>query len=242
MLYRVENELFEEFPAFKRGVLIATGVNNADVNTTTGCLLSTAAERAKESPTDQERVEVWNKAYLRFGSDPNKFTPSIRFLQEQIRRGKSPRSINKLVDIFNIISLKWTAPCGGDDLESLDGGDLCLGIAQGDETFAPLFKPSSIEHVNPGEVIYFTLPTRRVLCRRWTWRNSDFSKIRPETNSVAINVDMMMPPFDKADLKMALRELAELVQQFCGGVISTYILERSNPQFIITFTSNGREK
>jgi DNA/RNA-binding domain of Phe-tRNA-synthetase-like protein len=83
---------------------------------------------------------------------------------------------------------------------------------------------------------------RRILCRRWTWRNSDFSKIRPETKSVAINVDMMIPPFDDFDMTVALRELAELVQQFCGGVISTYILERSNPQFIINGISNEKKK
>jgi DNA/RNA-binding domain of Phe-tRNA-synthetase-like protein len=231
--YTVEPKLFEMFPAFKRGVLIATGIDNNQIEPETSRLLLSAAYQANHdlSVTEQSRIDVWNAAYLRLGTNPNRFTPSIRFLLEQIQRGRNPRAISKLVDIFNIISLQWITPCGGDDLESLGGGDLCLGLARGDETFAPLFNPAAIEHPTPGEVIYYTMPSRRVLCRRWTWRNSDFSKIRQETTAVAINIDMMIPPFTKEDLERALGNLSDLVRQFCGADISTHILEQSNPEF-----------
>jgi DNA/RNA-binding domain of Phe-tRNA-synthetase-like protein len=240
MIYKVEQELFEMFPAFRRGVLIATGVDNSAADPETSRLLSTAARDANHdlSASERQRVDVWNAAYSRFGSDPNRYTPSIRFLHEQIRRGKPPRSISKLVDLFNVVSLKWMAPCGGDDLDSLCGGDLCLGFAHGDETFAPLFKPLATEHPIPREVIYYTIPTRRVLCRRWTWRNSDFSKIRPETKTVAINIDAMMPPLDVTDLEKALCDLTKLVERFCGGSTSMHILEPSNPQILLEGSIN----
>ncbi|MDX6444378.1 MAG: hypothetical protein QOH71_1452 [Blastocatellia bacterium] len=234
-VYKVERELFEMFPAFKRGVIVAKGIDNNGMDPETARLLLRAASDANRvsAAVEQERIGVWNNAYSRFGANPEKYTPSIRFLRDQISRGKPPRSISRLVDVFNIVSLKWTIPCGGDDLDSLAGGDLRLGFASGDETFAPLFKPFAIEHPLPGEVIYYTPPTRRVLCRRWTWRNSDFSKIRPETQAVAINVDMMMPPFSDADLELALGDLAKLVRRFCGGTLCTHIVEPSNPQFAI---------
>lgn len=235
MTYTIESAVFEMFPDFRRGVVVATGIDNRGTNPETVRLLTEAVSGVSHVPSalEQERIEVWNTAYLKFGADPNKYTPSIRFLREQIRRGKPPRPINKVVDLFNIISLRWTAPCGGDDLESLGGGDLCLGFARGDETFAPLFKPLAIEHPTPGEVIYYTPQTRRVLCRRWTWRNSDFSKLTPETTTVAINVDMMMPPFRDMDLESALRDLVELVRNFCGGTVRTHVLEPTNPSFQI---------
>ena len=176
---------------------------------------------------------AWNAAYIKFGADPDKYTPSIRFLYQQIRRGKPPRSISTVVDLMNATSIRWAAPCGGDDLDSLEGGDLCLGIARGDETFAPLFKPAAVERPNPGEIIYFSPQSRRVMCRRWTWRNADFSKITPDTKNVAINVDMMMPPFQASDLEAAMAGLKALLQQFCGGNVSCHVLSHESPTFQI---------
>lgn len=229
--YTIENSVFEMFPAFRRGVVVATGMDNCEANPETAGLLAEAVSCVGPAPTsaEQDRISVWNEAYAKFGSDPNKHTPSIRFLYEQIRRGKAPRPINKAVDIMNSTSITWMAPCGGDDLDSLDGGDLCLGIARGDETFAPLFKPAAIEHPNPGEIIYYTPQTRRVMCRRWTWRNADFSKLTPNTKAVAINIDMMMPPFNDGDLEAAICGLEALLHKFCGGVITSHKLSPTNP-------------
>lgn len=226
--YTVEPAVFEMFPAFRRGVVVATGIDNSSPDPETGRLL---AEAAANASADSAKIGVWNAAYRKFGADPDKHTPSIRFLFQQIQKGKPPRSISKVVDLFNIISLRWAAPCGGDDLAALEGGDLLLGIARGDETFAPLFKPAAVEHPSPGEVIYYTPQTRRVLCRRWTWRNADFSKITPETKTVAINIDMMMPPFTAADLDSALGDLAEMLRRFCGGEVRTHVLSPAAPSF-----------
>lgn len=226
--YSVEPAIFEMFPAFRRGVVVATRIDNTSTDPETARLLAAAAANASAEPA---KIEVWNEAYRRFGADPDKHTPSIRFLYQQIQKGKPPRSISKVVDLFNIISLRWAAPCGGDDLAALDGGDLLLGVARGDETFAPLFKPAAIEAPLSGEVIYYTPQTRRVLCRRWTWRNADFSKIAPGTKAVAINIDMMMPPFTESDLESALGDLTEMLRRFCGGEVRTHVVQPSAPSF-----------
>jgi len=227
-LYSVEPVIFEMFPAFRRGVVVATGIGNTHTDPETARLLAAAAAGASADPA---KIEVWNEAYRKFGADPDRHTPSIRFLYQQIQKGKPPRPISKVVDLFNIISLRWMAPCGGDDLAALDGGDVVLGLARGDETFAPLFKPAAVEHPAPNEVIYYTPQTRRVLCRRWTWRNADFSKIAPQTQAVAINVDMMMPPFTEGDLDAALQDLSALVKRFCGGDARTHILSPAASSF-----------
>jgi len=226
--YTVEPAIFEMFPAFRRGVVVANGIDNTNTDPETVRLLAAAAANASAEPA---KIEVWNEAYRTFGADPDKHTPSIRFLYQQIQKGKPPRSISKVVDLFNIISLRWIAPCGGDDLSALEGGDLLLGLARGDETFAPLFKPAAVEAPLPGEVIYYTPQTRRVLCRRWTWRNADFSKIAPATKAVAINVDMMMPPFTETDLESALGDLAGMLRRFCGGEVHTHVLKPATPSF-----------
>jgi len=233
--YIVEPKIFEMFPNFRRGVIVATGIDNNHSNAQTSALLGQAIANidAQQIVDEKERIAVWNSAYEKFGVNPNKFTPSIRFLMEQMRKGKPPRSINKIVDLFNVTSLKWVIPCGGDDLDTLDGGDLCLGIAQGDETFAPLFKPESIENPIAGEVIYYTPQSKRVMCRRWTWRNADFSKLSEQTKRVAINIDMMMPPFTLDNLQEAMAGLTELVEKLCGGTVQTHILSPESPEFEI---------
>lgn len=233
--YMVEPKIFELFPDFRRGVIVAAGIDNNDSGAQVAAQLgqTISAIGARLPASGDERITVWNSAYEKFSVNPKKFTPSICFLVEQLRRGKPPRSVNKIVDLFNIISLKWLVPCGGDDLDKLQGGDLCLGIANGDENFAPLFKPEAIESPDAGEVIYYTPQTKRVMCRRWTWRNADFSKLSEQTKRVAINIDMMMPPFKLSDLQDAMMELAELVQKFCGGKLQTHIFSPETPELQI---------
>ena len=229
----IQPKIFEMFPNFRRGVILAGGIDNNHSGAPTASLLAQTISDLQPVGDEQERIAVWNSAYEKFAVNPNKFTPSIRFLMEQLKRGKPPRSINKIVDLFNITSLKWIVPCGGDDLDTLTGDDLCLGIAEGDETFAPLFKPEAIESPIAGEVIYYTPQTKRVMCRRWTWRNADFSKLSEQTKRVVINIDMMMPPFTTANLQDAVNELAELVRKFCGGTVQTHMLSPGNSELQI---------
>jgi DNA/RNA-binding domain of Phe-tRNA-synthetase-like protein len=178
-----------------------------------------------------QRIAAWNDAYAKLGINPKKFTPSIQFLYDQIRRGKPPRSINKVVDIMNITSIRWTIPCGGDDLDAIVPDDLKLGMACGGEAFAPLFRPDIVEYPNVGEIIYYTPQTKRVMCRRWTWRNADFSKITSDTARVAINIDLMIPPLNQADLRAVVLDVAALLEQHCGAKTSEHELSSNTPKF-----------
>jgi len=218
------------FPAFRRGVVIATGINNSVAAPKSGRLLAEAVSQTNDSPRQIEldRIAAWNRAFSTLGMNPDKFTPSIRFLIEQVRRGKPPRSINPLVDLFNRTSLHFTIPCGGDDLGALNGGDLCLGFSRGGESFVPLFKPGSVEHLPAGELTYFCPQTREALCRRWVWRNSHTTRITPETVNVAVNLDCL-PPTGESDLRVAIGQLAALTQEFCGGRVRTYVFSAANP-------------
>ena len=119
-------------------------------------------------------------------------------------------------------------------------GDVTLGRAASDETFAPIFKPEEIEHPEPGEVIYVNRRTRRVLCRRWNWRNADFSKITPETRNLAINVDGMMPSIARPEIEEAAEELKKLLIQYCGGTISVHYLDARTPQVDAVFQEERR--
>jgi len=228
--YSVDPKIFEIFPAFRRGVVVATNLDNTSPDPELALLIIEASQSPAEEPP---AISVWNEAYLKLAVDPKKFTPSIKFLYEQIRKGKPPRSISKIVDIMNLVSLRRMIPCGGDDLQTILPGDIRLGFAQGDETFAPLFRPTTFDNPPAGEVIYYTPQTKQVMCRRWTWRNADFSKITPLTNSVAINIDFMAPPLSEHDVDSALAEMSQLLEKRCGGKTVCHKLTAATPSFVL---------
>jgi DNA/RNA-binding domain of Phe-tRNA-synthetase-like protein len=228
MLFRIEADVFRMFPNFCRGIVMAAGIDNSRPCPELEDLLRKQEEALRQDPSvdpaTHPRLLAWKDAYRQFGSNPNKFTPSIVFLAKQVKSGKTVRSISPAVDAFNIISLRHIIPCGGDDMNSVEG-DVTLGRAVADETFAPIFKPEEIEHPDAGEVIYVNRRTQRVLCRRWNWRNADFSKITPETRNLAINVDGMMPTIGREEIEKAAEGLKQLLLQYCGGTIAIHYLD-----------------
>jgi DNA/RNA-binding domain of Phe-tRNA-synthetase-like protein len=233
MRFDIAPEVFELFPQFCRGIVVARDIDNSGVRPELEALLRRQQESLRgDAAVDiatHPRLAAWKQAYLKFGANPNKYTPSIVFLAKQVKAGKPVRSISPVVDAFNTISIKYLVPSGADDLDAV-GGDLTLGRALSDETFAPIFKPEEVEHPEPGEVILVNRASKRVLCRRWNWRNADFSKISPESRNVAINVDGMMTVIDRSEIERAAEELRELILRFCGGSVSVRYLDAHNPE------------
>jgi DNA/RNA-binding domain of Phe-tRNA-synthetase-like protein len=238
MRFCIEADVFQVFPGFCRGIVMAAGIDNSRPCPELEALLREQEEKMRKDPgmdlAIHPRLQAWREAYRQFGSNPNKFTPSIVYLAKQVKSGKPVRSISPAVDAFNIISLKHVIPCGGDDMDSVEG-DVTLGRAVSDETFAPLFRPEEIEHPDPGEVIYVNRRTKRVLCRRWNWRNADFSRLGPETKNVAINVDGMMPAIGREEIEQAAEELKQLLLRYCGGELSIRYLDAQNQQVDFQF-------
>jgi DNA/RNA-binding domain of Phe-tRNA-synthetase-like protein len=231
MRFCIEADVFEMFPDFCRGIVTAFGIDNSRACPEFEALLREQAEKVcrdpELDPATHPRLLVWKDAYRKFGSNPNKYTPSIVFLAKQAKAGKPIRSISPAVDAFNIISLKYLIPCGGDDLDTVED-DVTLGRAVSDETFAPLFSPEAVEHPDAGEVIYVNRRTKKILCRRWNWRNADFSKMTPETKNIAVNVDGMMPAIGRDEIEAAAEELKGLLLSGCGGTVSIHYLDARN--------------
>jgi DNA/RNA-binding domain of Phe-tRNA-synthetase-like protein len=238
MRFCVEEDVFRIFPQFCRGVVMASGIDNSRPSSELEVLLREQEEQVRQDPqidlATHPRLQAWKDAYRQFGSNPNKFTPSIIFLAKQVKSGKQVRSISPAVDAFNLISIKHLIPCGGDDMNAVEG-DLTLGRADSDETFAPIFKPEEVERPEAGEIIYVNRKTKRVLCRRWNWRNGDFSKITPETKNLAINVDGMMPSISRQEIEQAAEGLKALLTRFCGGHIFIHYLDAQNQSVEVQF-------
>jgi lysyl-tRNA synthetase class 2 len=70
------------------------------------------------------------------------------------------------------------------------------------------------------------------MCRKWNWRNGDFSKILQSTRKVVINVDGAETVPEEVAIK-ARDELAELLSQKCGAQLTVDLLSSEKRELTI---------
>ena len=218
----IKDEIFEKFPDFKRGVLICEGVKNDFESEKIRRLLEEEIKK-KNGFTSHPHIEQWDDAHRKFNSNPNKYPPSVKSLIKRVSKGKSIPFINNLVALFNYISLKYIIPCGGDDIDKIEG-NLVLGFATGEEKFIPL-GGNEEEAPEKGEVIYFDDKTGKVMCRKWNWRNGDFSKMEKSTKRAVINIDAI-GSIEREVVVKAGEEMKKLLEEECGAKVSFLILDK----------------
>jgi DNA/RNA-binding domain of Phe-tRNA-synthetase-like protein len=76
-----------------------------------------------------------------------------------------------------------------------------------------------------GEIIY--KDDVGTICRRWNWKEADRTKLTQETKNAFLVIESL-PPVPRNTVETAIHELADLVQQYCGGTISTAFLDKDN--------------
>ena len=232
--YSIAPEIFEMFPGYVRGVVIARGVQNGPSSDELIALLR-AAEKEARSKLDLEKIiehpnmASWRDAYRKFGAKPGKFRPSMEAMARRVLRDQQLPSISRLVDIGNIISLRHLVPAGGHAIDVVNG-DITLCPAAGDETFVP-FGSDKPETPEKGEIIFTEGNT--VLTRRWTWRQANHTLVTPETTALEFNVDGM-PPVNLYEVENGCRELESLIERFCGGKCYHEILTHDKNRILIS--------
>ncbi|HTP09428.1 MAG TPA: phenylalanine--tRNA ligase beta subunit-related protein [Anaerolineae bacterium] len=221
MIYHAAPQLFTKYPGYVRGLVIVRRAINIEspIDEVQRMLLSvqkTIRQRADlETPSTHPNIAAWREAYRAFGAKPTEFPSSIEALVKRVRRGDDVPYINTLAAIGNSASLRYLVPIGGHAIDVMQvDGELRLGFATGSEEFTP-FSGGPLEHPVADEVI-FTYNTSIVLCRRWTWRQGEFSKLQRTTTAAVINVDGL-PPTTRADVDAICNDLATLVGMYCGN-------------------------
>lgn len=226
---RVHPEVFAQFPGYCWGKVICWDLDNRRGLEEATLLLREVEGRVREAPdladvVGHPKIAAWRQAFGQFGARPSKFQSSIEALVRRARRGDALPPINALVAIYNAVSLRFLVPVGGDDLDLVSGG-LHLRVATGEEEFVPL----GAEDPDPpeaGEIIY--ADDAKVLCRRWSWRGGEKSKITPATSNAVLNVHGL-PPATPDEIARATETLATLVRQVCGGGSTWYVQDEGRP-------------
>ena len=219
----IEESFRSLFPEALVGIVVAKGIDNrrsvgAAQVALAAARASTVAAIGESDISSHPAVAPWREAYRRFGVKPSRYRSSVERLLRTARTGEV-RGINPLVDLYNAVSLRHLLPCGGEDVDALEG-DLWLTIAAGGEPFIPL---GSTEESPPsaGEVVY--ADDAGIVCRCWNWREADRTKLKPETIHAVLAIEAL-PPRSEDDVLAACQDLAALATSLLGATCRVALL------------------
>lgn len=161
---------------------------------------------------EHPNIAAWRKTFHAFGADPTKTRSSGEALLRRVQRGDSLPSINAVVDVYNLISLKHTLPIGGQDEEKIFG-NVFLRIAGENEKFVPL-GASEPARIDVGEVVY--ADGEKILCSKWNYRDCEPAKISGETKKFVLFIDGCSG-IEKERVENAAKELIAMLNKHVGG-------------------------
>ena len=228
MKLRIEEKIFEAFPELMIGVVVAKGVNNVDRVEEVGVLTREQEKRIRaeyvgETLSQTPKINVWRVAYKMFGVKPHDAKSPVENLYRLILRGEELKQINPLVDLYNYISIKYTLPVGGEDLDVIQG-DLQLVYAGANEPVVKLLGDAEPAAPLAGEIMY--RDDVSAICRRWNWREVERTKLTDKTKNAVIVIESLAPT-TRAELESAVAELQNLVHRCCGGEVIGAIIDKN---------------
>jgi DNA/RNA-binding domain of Phe-tRNA-synthetase-like protein len=202
----VEQAIFARHPDYVAAIVVAEGIANGPSDAESDAWLAAAEHhvraRGLERAADAPEIAAWRAAFSAFGAKPKKYPCSAEALAARaIKGGELPR-VNRLVDLYNAVSVRHLVPVGGEDLDRLRG-PLRLVTAAGDERFDA---PGGIEHPQPGEIVW--RDDVGVTCRRWNWRQGSRTRLTEATTRAFFVFDRL-GGLEMAALEAAIAELTE---------------------------------
>ena len=235
-------EVVARFPTFRVGMVVATGLRVTPERPTALAALIAAEERATglaigDAPLgDVPELGAWREAYRQFGVKKTSYRSSVERLVKKARQGDELPRINTLVDVYNLISLRYQMPVGADDLDQVIS-PVAYRFSRPGDSFIPLGDPESAEDPPlPGEVVY--ADANRVLCRRWNWYQDARSAISTGTTRALLNVEAIEPA-SAARVEAATAELAALLAEFCGAQASWQVFDAAHPSGMLENPAGG---
>jgi DNA/RNA-binding domain of Phe-tRNA-synthetase-like protein len=190
-MFAYDREVTERYPTIRAGVIHATGLANGPSSPE---LLDeyraeqrAAAERLNAAAiADLPSIAAWRRVFARFGAEPTRYRNAAEALLRRLAKHGDIPSISTLVDIGNIVSIRYAMPVAVFDRAGI-AGVVTVRPATGAEPFTDLGSTDSVSP-EPGEIVF--VDDDDVVCaRRWCWRQSAQSATGPATVEALIVVE-----------------------------------------------------
>lgn len=139
MNIKVSEEIKKACPQFA-GLAIRAKVTNSAYKEALWAKIDEFIERYRQTYTtdsikDMETIRATREAYKKCGKDPSRYRPSGEALCRRILRGLALYQIDTLVDLINLVSIRYGYSIGGFDADKIQGDTLVLGIGQAGEPY-----------------------------------------------------------------------------------------------------------
>jgi DNA/RNA-binding domain of Phe-tRNA-synthetase-like protein len=229
-VFQYDKGILTHYPTIVGGVIIAQGMINGptpkDLQATFIDEQQATLQRIGANPLSQiPSLAAWRAVFRSFGVDPTQYRSAAEALLRRLTKKGDIPSINLLVDLANLVSIRYALPVAVFDTSTLDGA-VTVHFADGSERYTTLGQ-DELEHPEAGEVV-FSDDTKLVIARRWCWRQSDQSAAKQETTEALITVEAHHTEAQE-DVDAALDDLLTLLRAYAGGTFISSRLDASNP-------------
>src|SRR2546429_8409693 len=232
-IFQYHPDILARYPAVTGGAILAQGMSNGPTpDSLQGAFQAqqrATLQRIGDTPLSQiPALAAWRGAFRGFDVDPTQYRSAAEALLRRLTKKGDIPGINLLVDLGNLVSIRYALPVAVFDTRTLQGS-VTVHFADGSERYTTLGE-SEVDHPRPGEVV-FSDESKLVIARRWCWRQSDQSAASVETRSAIITVEAHHAGGHR-DIKAALNDLLALLQEYAGGNFFSAILDAQHPAFI----------
>lgn len=214
-LFTYHPDIAETYPQVRAGVVHATGLQVG----------ASSAEQLNRYRAEQEEakaaldstpisgipsIEAWRRVFSSFGADPTRYRNASEALLRRLSKSGDIPTINSLVDIANLVSIRHRLPVAAVDLAGISGA-ITVRFATGNEPFTDLGSDETTSPEN-GEVV-FTDDDGVAAARRWCWRQSAQSATSPTTTEAVIVIEGVHQGADET-VRVATEDLASLLATY----------------------------
>ncbi len=227
--FQYDKDILTRYPTIVGGVILAQGITNEptseSLQATYQAEQQTVIKRIGQTPLSQiPSLAAWRGIFRSFGIDPTQYRSAAEALLRRLTKKGDIPSINTLVDIGNLVSIRYALPVAVFDTQTLQGA-VTVHFANGTERYTTLGQ-DEVEHPEVGEVI-FSDETGLVIARRWCWRQSEQSAAQTLTTNAIITVEAHHTE-GRHDVQAALNDLLELLRKYANGNFTFGILDAAH--------------
>ncbi len=162
----------------------------------------------KEDPIIQGFYDLHSQVHVKRRKNPPASENLIKLLQKK----QDLPHVNKVVDLYNIVSIQTGIALGAHDIDHIDG-NVTLRLTNGSETFIPLGQ-SEPKEVTAGEYSYID-DSNEIICRLEI-RQVEKTKVTDKTKNIYFIVQGNAQTPDTL-LDQTVDLLISTITSYCGG-------------------------
>src|SRR5215204_2141210 len=153
-MFAYDDVVTERFPTIRAGVIHASRLSNGpsppELLEEYQAEQQATSERLKATAiADLPQVAAWRRVFSGFGAKPTQYRNAAEALLRRLAKHGDIPTINTLVDIGNLVSIRYAMPVAVFDQANIAGGSTTVRFATGSELFTDL---GSTDIVYPGNL------------------------------------------------------------------------------------------